>query len=147
MSVNVPTESLRVQGVDHIQLPIPLGASPEARAFYQVLLGLREVRDPLTDRPGSLRFSLGWQRLDLREGAYTGVAPQAHLGLRVHSLRPLVQRLQAAGHQVQVLPLPTGEDRIFVEDPFGNRLELFEPAPGDIDSARGHRVTDIQLSV
>lgn len=105
------------------------------------------MRDPLLDRPGTLHFSLGWQRLDLREGTYTGVAPQAHLGLRVHALKALIERLEAAGHRIQVLPLPTGEDRIFVEDPFGNRLELFEPGAHDIDSPRGHRVTDIQLSV
>ena len=36
-----------VQGVDHIQLPIPVGALPKARAFYETLLGLKEVRDPL----------------------------------------------------------------------------------------------------
>lgn len=136
-----------VQGVDHIQLPIPMGASPKARAFYEVLLGLKEVRDPLLDRPGGLHFSLGWQRLDLREGAYTGVAPQAHLGLRVQSLQTLIHALNAAGHPVQIVPRATGEARIYVEDPFGNRLELFEPASHDIDSPRGHRVTDIQLSV
>jgi catechol 2,3-dioxygenase-like lactoylglutathione lyase family enzyme len=140
-------EAESVQGVDHIQLPIPVGALPKARAFYETLLGLKEVRDPLIDRPGSLHFSLGWQRLDLREGAYTGVAPQAHLGLRVRSLQTLVRDLTAAGHLVQQAPLPTGEARIFVEDPFGNRLELHEPAATHIDSPKGHRVTDIQLSI
>src|SRR6218665_1192923 len=142
---NVQPDS--VQGVDHIQLPIPVGAWPKARAFYETLLGLKEVRDPLLDRPGSLHFSLGWQRLDLREGAYTGVAPQAHLGLRVHSLETLPLKRQAAGHLVQVAPLPTGEARIFVEDPFGNRLALREPSSSHIDSPRGHRVPDIQLSL
>ncbi|MET0351895.1 MAG: VOC family protein [Rhizobacter sp.] len=142
---NRPADS--VQGVDHIQLPIPVGALPKARAFYETLLGLKEVRDPLLDRPGSLHFSLGWQRLDLREGTYTGVAPQAHLGLRVRSLDTLAAQLRAAGHLVQVAPLPTGEARIFVEDPFGNRLELHEPSSHHIDSPKGHRVTDIQLSV
>jgi hypothetical protein len=74
----------RVQGVDHIQLPIPIGAAAQARAFYEDLLGLPEVRDPALDKPGTLRFSLGWQRLDLSEGRYTGVAPMA---LKKHLLR------------------------------------------------------------
>lgn len=137
----------RVQGVDHVQLPIPVGSLPRARAFYQGLIGLQEVRDPLLDRPGSLHFSLGWQRLDLREGAYTGVAPQAHLGLRVRTLAPIVKALQAAGHPVQAAPLPSGEARVYVDDPFGNRLELIELPPHTIDCPGGHRVTDIHLAI
>ncbi len=136
-----------IQGVDHVQLPIPIGASARARAFYQTMLGLAEVRDPLLDRPGTLHFSIGWQRLDLSEGHYTGVAPQAHIALRVHRLRALSRELIAAGHRIEVSPLPSGEDRIFVEDPFGNRLELIEPADHSIDSTKGHRVTDFQLSI
>jgi catechol 2,3-dioxygenase-like lactoylglutathione lyase family enzyme len=136
-----------VQGVDHIQLPIPVGASPRARQFYQTLLRLTEVRDPALDRPGVLRFSLGWQRLDLSEGPYTGVAPQAHLALRVQDLRGLSEALTRAGHPIEVSPQPSGEDRVYVEDPFGNRIELIEPGSLHIDSARGHRVTDLHLSV
>lgn len=138
---------MSVQGVDHIQLPIPIGASAQARAFYEDLLGLTEVRDPALDKPGTLRFSLGWQRLDLSEGRYTGVAPQAHIALRVQSLRSLTKALHAAGLRVDAAPLPTGEERIYVEDPFGNRLELIEPASGAIEPTGTHRASDLQFSV
>lgn len=113
-----------IEGVDHIQLPIDPGGSAASRAFYQDLLGLAEVRSPLLDRPGTLRFALGAHRLDLTEGHYTGVAPQAHLALRVHGLEALAQRLRAAGLPIDRAPLPSGEDRLYVEDPFRNRLEL-----------------------
>ena len=56
-----------VRSVDHVQLPVPIGGSKQARAFYEGLLGLREVRDPAHDRPGSLHYALGWGRLDLIE--------------------------------------------------------------------------------
>jgi catechol 2,3-dioxygenase-like lactoylglutathione lyase family enzyme len=138
---------MSVQGVDHVQLPVPPGRLAQARAFYETLLGLPEVRDPLLDRPGTLRFSLGWQRLDLSEGLYTGVAPQAHIALRVHGLRALARTLTAAGHRIEAAPLPSGEDRLYVEDPFGNRLELIEPAAPPHDSIRGHRVSTAQFSV
>jgi len=138
---------MTVHGVDHIQLPIPVGASAKARSFYEVLLGLAEVRDPALDRPGTLRFSLGWQRLDLSEGRYTGVAPQAHIALRVRNLRALSHALVTAGQRIEVAPLPSGEDRIYVEDPFGNRIELIEPGAGSLDASRGPRVTDLQFSV
>jgi catechol 2,3-dioxygenase-like lactoylglutathione lyase family enzyme len=85
-----------VRSVDHVQLPVPVGGSKEARVFYEELLGLREVRDPAHDRPGSLHYALGWGRLDLREGMYSGVAPQAHLALRVDGLAAITQRLRRA---------------------------------------------------
>ena len=112
--------------VDHIQLPILVGGAARARDFYEHLLGLREVRDPTLDRPGVLRYALGAQRLDLSEGPYSGVAPQAHLALRVQGLRALAERLRQAQ-----LPVDTGAARapgarLYVDDPFGNRLEFIE---------------------
>jgi catechol 2,3-dioxygenase-like lactoylglutathione lyase family enzyme len=138
---------MTVQGVDHIQLPIPIGAAVQARGFYQGLLGLPEVRHPALDKPGTLRFSLGWQRLDLSEGHYTGVAPQAHIALRVQSLRRITKVLHGAGLRVDVAPLPGGEERIYIEDPFGNRLELIEPVSGFIESTGNHRASDLNFSV
>jgi len=132
------------RSVDHVQLPIPLGGARQARAFYEEVLGLREVRDPELDRPGLLRYSLGWQRLDLSEGHYTGVAPQAHLALRVSDLDRIVFRLQRAGIRVDEAPL-FDASRAYVEDPFGNRLELIEPNHPDAQSPR--HVTTVQIAI
>lgn len=136
-----------VEGVDHVQLPMPFGGLAQAKAFYQGLLGLEEVRHPSIDRPGSVHFAIGWQRLDLSEGRYTGVAPQAHLALRVRQVRALTQHLTAAGQRVQATPMSDGTPRIYIEDPFGNRLELIEAAGPRLTYARPHRVTDLRLSV
>jgi catechol 2,3-dioxygenase-like lactoylglutathione lyase family enzyme len=114
-----------IRSVDHVQLPIPLGGARQARSFYEEALGLAEVRSPLLDRPGTLRFSLGWQRLDLTEGHYTGIAPQAHLALQVDDVAHLASRLRRAGFLVDDAPL-FDQRRLYVEDPFGNRLELIE---------------------
>jgi len=122
------TTIANVRAVDHVQLPIPLGAMRRARDFYHDALGLREVRDPALDHPGTLRFSLGWQRLDLTEGLYTGVAPQAHLALQVLDLRGLAGRLRQCGFAVDDAQL-IHHRRLYVEDPFGNRLELIESRP------------------
>jgi catechol 2,3-dioxygenase-like lactoylglutathione lyase family enzyme len=133
-----------IRSVDHVQLPIPLGGAPKARAFYERLLGLREVRDPALDRPGTLRYSLGWQRLDLTEGHYTGIAPQAHLALRVAGVDRLATSLRSAGCLVDDAPL-FDRSRLYVEDPFGNRLELIEPEPAD--TGGDHHVTDLHIAV
>ena len=138
---------LQIESVDHVQLPVPYGGLPAARAFYQGLLGLVEVRDPVLDRLGTLRFSLGWQRLDLSEGSYTGVAPPAHLALRVQQVGVVAQRLAAAGQRIDVDPLAGGTPRLYVEDPFGNRLELIEPEGSRQDLSIARHVTEFQLSV
>jgi catechol 2,3-dioxygenase-like lactoylglutathione lyase family enzyme len=134
-----------IRSVDHVQLPIPLGGAGRARLFYEQLLGLREVRDPVLDRPGTLRFSLGWQRLDLTEGHYTGVAPQAHLALRVDQLYAITRRLQQAGVRIDEAPL-LDASRVYVEDPFGNRFELIENKASDV-AGKHHRVTDLHIAV
>ena len=118
-----------VRHVDHVQLPIPIGGAPRARAFYEHALGLRELRDPALDRPGTLRFSIGWQRLDLTEGVYTGIAPQAHLALAVSDAAGLAARLRRAGFLVDD-SLLFDRRRVYAEDPFGNRLELLESEAG-----------------
>lgn len=112
------------EGVDHVQLPMEPGGSPQARRFYEGLLGLDERRDPALDRPGVLRYGLGAQRLDLSEGLYSGVAPQAHVAIRARGLDRIAHRLRSAGVLVQEAPLPDGGDRLFFEDPFRNRIEL-----------------------
>ena len=137
----------KIDGIDHVQLPIPFGGLDRARAFYAGLLGLGELREPSLDRPGTLRFGVGGQRLDLSEGRYCGVAPQAHLALRVHQVGTLAQRLASAGQLVDVAPLSVGTPRVYVEDPFGNRLELIERASGFIESTGNHRASDLHFSV
>lgn len=137
MNARIPHTITRIEGLDHVQLPIDPGGSAAARGFYEGLLGLAEVRDPLLDRPGTLHYALGTHRLDLHEGHYTGVAPQAHLALRVIDLAAVASRLRAAGVLIDEAPLPSGEDRLYVEDPFRNRLELIDRP------AASHRAPDL----
>ena len=128
--------------VDHVQLPVSIGGLREARRFYQELIGLKEVRDPALDRPGTLRYSLGWQRLDLTEGHYLGVAPQAHLALHVDDLAEIQHRLRQARVPLDLRSLDEGE-RLYVEDPFGNRLELIASRP----APKAHHVDEVRFSV
>jgi len=122
-----------VHAVDHVQLPLPAGAADRARDFYEGVLGLRPLADgPAPERPGTLRYRLGPQRLDLAEGAHAGSAPQTHLALRVRDVAALARHLRARGVPVDgpsALRLPADAAprlRLYVEDPFGNRLEMIE---------------------
>ena len=57
-------------------------------------------------------------------------AEKAHPALLVDDLAALIERLQAADvESVRDQPLP-GFERIYVSDPFGNRLEFLEASGG-----------------
>ena len=121
---------MRVRGIDHVQLAMPAGREDEARAFYDGLLGLAEQPKPpnLAARGGCW---FGAEGVQLHLGVEDGFRParKAHPALLVDDLPALVRRLQEAGVAVvEDEPLP-GYDRVYVADPFGNRLELLEPRP------------------
>jgi catechol 2,3-dioxygenase-like lactoylglutathione lyase family enzyme len=54
-------------------------------------------------------------------------AKKAHPGLLVRDVRALSQRLAAAGYEVISGEPLEGYDHIYINDPFGNRLELLQP--------------------
>ena len=122
---------MRVHGIDHVQLAMPAGREDDARAFYGDVLGLSERRKPphLAARGGCW---FGAEGIDLHLGVEQDFRParKAHPALLVDDLPALVRRLGEAGIEVvEDEPLP-GYDRVYVADPFGNRIELLEPIAG-----------------
>ncbi len=120
-----------VRSIDHVQLAMPAGGEERARRFYGELLGLREVPKPsnLAMR-GGCWFEAEGVKLHLGVEADFRPARKAHPALLVTGLAPLVRKLESAGFEtVGDEPLP-GYDRVYVDDPFGNRLELLEPLAG-----------------
>ena len=106
---------------------MPAGREDEARAFYGGLLGLPEVAKPAElARRGGAWFENG--RVKLHLGVEPGFRParKAHPALQVRGLRLLVRRLRAAGVAIADDQPLSGYDRVFVHDPFGNRIELME---------------------
>jgi len=118
---------VRVVGIDHVQLAMPAGREPEAMAFYGGLLGIRQVPKPahLAAR-GGCWFEEGPVKLHLGVDARFHPATKAHLALLVDDLQSLAERLRAAGCRVTDDEPLEGHDRLYVDDPFGNRLELLE---------------------
>ena len=122
---------MRVSGIDHVQLAMPRGREDDARRFYADLLGLPEKPKPpnLAARGGCW---FGAEGVQLHLGVEDGFRPakKAHPALLVEDLPALVDRLDQAGVAVERdEPLP-GYERVYVADPFGNRLELLEPVRG-----------------
>ncbi|HTP94679.1 MAG TPA: VOC family protein [Burkholderiales bacterium] len=119
-----------IAAIDHVQLAMPAGREDEARAFYGGLLGIPEKAKPanLVKRGGAW-FENGAVKVHLGVDAEFRAARRAHIALRVEDLRGLIERLRAAGVAVVTDEPLEGYDRVYVNDPFGNRIELMEPRP------------------
>jgi catechol 2,3-dioxygenase-like lactoylglutathione lyase family enzyme len=119
---------MRIKGIEHVQLAMPPGKESEARNFYVGVLDIPEVPKPpnLAKRGGcwfardALKIHLGVEN-DFR------AARKAHPALLVEDLPALKARIEAAGYRVGTDEPLEGFDRIYVDDPFGNRIELLEP--------------------
>jgi hypothetical protein len=112
------------------------GREDLARRFYIGVLGLEEIPKPdsLAGRGGAW-FRLGSAELHLGVEADFRPALKAHPALRVKGLPALIVRCVNAGHPVErAVPLP-GLERVYVADPFGNRIELIELEPHDAGAA------------
>jgi catechol 2,3-dioxygenase-like lactoylglutathione lyase family enzyme len=119
-----------ITGIHHVQITVPVGAADEARAFDRDLLGLPEI-----PKPESLRSRGGfWLRVgdrDLHVGVEDGVdrsRSKAHVAYAVDDLEAWRSKLEAAGiAAIESIPIP-GFDRFEFRDPFGNRVEMIQPA-------------------
>jgi catechol 2,3-dioxygenase-like lactoylglutathione lyase family enzyme len=120
---------MAIRAIDHVQLAMPAGGEDDARAFYGALLGMEEVaKPPLLAAGGGCWFQAGVVRIHLGVEAEFRPARKAHPALQVDGLRALAARIRDAGHRVEEDQQLDGHDRVFVDDPFGNRIELLQPA-------------------
>jgi catechol 2,3-dioxygenase-like lactoylglutathione lyase family enzyme len=119
---------MSVKSLDHIQIAMPGGQEAEARAFYQDLLGIREVKKPpnLAKR-GGCWFESGGLKVHLGVEADFRPARKAHPAFIVDDLAALSAKLTKAGHPVRTDESLKGYTRVYVDDPFGNRIELMQP--------------------
>jgi len=117
---------MKILGIDHVQLAMPAGGENEARAFYGRLLELTEKpKPPDLAKRGGVWFENDLVKIHLGLDPEFRKAIKAHPALLVSDLGALIERLNAAGFKVN-----EGEreiyHRVYVSDPFGNRIELID---------------------
>jgi len=111
-----------------VQLAMPAGQESSARAFYSDVLGLVEEIKPANLAPrGGVWFRGGNLRLHLGVDRDFHPAGKAHPAILVRGLAELASRCRDAGFPPVTDEPLAGFDRVYVFDPFGNRLELLEP--------------------
>ena len=118
-----------VQRLDHVQLAMPVGGEDRAREFYHGVLGIPEVPKPADMAArGGCWFERDQLKVHLGVEAQFRAARKAHPAFIVSDLAALVAQIRAAGYPVKEDHELSGYFRVFVDDPFGNRVELMEPS-------------------
>ena len=119
-----------ISGLDHVLIEAPAGCEAAARAFFTGFLGLPEL-----PKPAALAARGGvWFGLPDRRQLHIGVTPnfvprdKGHLALRCPDLEAVTDRASA----FSIACVPDAElapvRRVFLRDPWGNRLEILEGA-------------------
>jgi catechol 2,3-dioxygenase-like lactoylglutathione lyase family enzyme len=111
----------------HINVTMPKGCEDTARAFYVGLLGLRGIPkpEPLRVR-GGVWFDAGGLDIHISvEENRTGSDSYRHFGLESADVDNLRSKLKTAA-VVTSDGRPAPWRRFFVNDPFGNRIEIHE---------------------
>lgn len=116
-----------ILGIEHVQLAMPPGGEALATAFYEGLLALPEIPKPLhLAARGGCWFESDTVKIHLGVEEAFVPARKAHPALVVDDLASVVAQLEAGGHKA-TSPQSLGETlHCYVDDPFGNRLELIE---------------------
>ena len=118
---------MRVTRIEHVQLAMPSGGEDLARGFYSGILGIPETPKPAhLAKRGGCWFERGDLKLHLGVEADFRAARKAHVALLVKELSALSARLEASGFTPRNEEPLEGYHRIYVDDPFGNRIELME---------------------
>ena len=117
-----------IRRLDHVQLAMPAGRQAEAVAFHEGLLGIPHVPKPdhLAAR-GGCWFEDGDLKVHLGVDASFRPATKAHPAFIVDDVRAIATAVVAAGFAVDDDEPLDGFDRVYVSDPFGNRIELLQP--------------------
>jgi catechol 2,3-dioxygenase-like lactoylglutathione lyase family enzyme len=119
-----------VVGIHHVQLAMPAGREEEARRFYSLLLGIPETpKPPNLAKRGGAWFESGPVRIHLGVEEDFRPARKAHPALLVKNLPGMIERLRSARIAVAEDEPLGGYSRVYVTDPFGNRIELMESDP------------------
>ena len=119
---------MRIVRVDHVQLAMPPGGEALARVFFTDILGIPEVpKPPELAQRGGCWFERGALKIHLGVEADFRPARKAHPALEVEDLPQLIRALKEHGRAVKEDEPLEGFYRVYVDDPFGNRIELLEP--------------------
>lgn len=115
------------KSIDHIQLAAPKDSEAIAKNFFNRILGLQEIEKPeALKKKGGVWFEFGNYQIHIGIEEPFAPAKKAHPAFEIENLEALKAHLTKSNvHFTADTDLP-GANRIYIHDPFGNRIELLE---------------------
>ncbi|MGE7623213.1 VOC family protein [Viridibacillus sp. NPDC096237] len=115
------------KSIAHIQLAAPKNSETEAKRFFGDILGFREIEKPeLLKKRGGVWFEFAHCQIHIGIEEPFAPAKKAHPAFEVENIEALKTHLSK--NEVNFIidkDLP-GANRIYINDPFGNRIEILE---------------------
>ncbi|WP_436794976.1 HD domain-containing protein [Actinospongicola halichondriae] len=135
-----------LDAIDHVQLAMPPGGEEVATWFYEEVLGVPRVPKPphLAIR-GGCWFERGALRIHVGVQDDFVPATKAHPAFSVIDLDRMEASLADRGVLARRESDPVGPDVLYVDDPFGNRIEL-RPGRGPADEACERTETVVEVA-
>ncbi|MBI3971782.1 MAG: VOC family protein [Chloroflexi bacterium] len=118
-------------GVHHVLVGVPPDQKEAAKRFYEDVLGFEPVASPL-ESAGS--GNLWWYQCGNAE-LHVALVPdyrahvRPHAAIRIRNLPAFRERLAQHGIETKLNYSYVGCHRIYIVDPWNNRLEFIEPLP------------------
>lgn len=115
------------KSIDHVQLAAPKDSEPIARQFFGEVLGFKEIEKPeALKKKGGVWFEFGNYQIHIGIEEPFAPAKKAHPAFQIENLESLKEHLTNKEiNYIVDYDLP-GANRIYIHDPFGNRMEMLE---------------------
>lgn len=113
--------------LQHVSIPMPAGGNAQARAFYGDQLGLEEKNVPDSLDASQLvwfRLGDGGDELHVFTEEGESKSPGQHLCIQVDDVQAWRKNLSDKGVNVDETERIVNRPRFFIQDPFGNRIEI-----------------------
>jgi len=115
------------KSIDHVQLAAPKGSEATAKHFFGEILGFQEIEKPeMLKKRGGVWFQFSNYQIHIGIEEPFEPAKKAHPAFQVENLEAL--KIHLNKNEVSYIvdtDLP-GANRIYLHDPFGNRIEILE---------------------
>ncbi len=115
------------KSIDHIQLAAPKGSEEIAKSFFGDILGFQEIEKPeMLKNRGGVWFEFASYQVHIGIEEPFAPAKKAHPAFQVEHIEALKMHLLKNDVSFIVDEDLPGANRIYLSDPFGNRIEILE---------------------
>ncbi|MEX3623433.1 VOC family protein [Viridibacillus arvi] len=119
--------SFLFKSIAHIQLAAPKGSEDEAKRFFGDILGFREIEKPeLLRKRGGVWFEFANYQIHIGIEEPFSPAKKAHPAFEIENIEALKSHLSKNAIKFITDEDLPGANRIYINDPFGNRIEILE---------------------